>query len=203
MTNDFPPRPGGIQAFLHSMALRLDPRQVVVYASTWKRDAEGLRASAEFDAERWSEDLAALPEVDDGSEDPDDDATAFSMPVELLAPLWQTLGVLDDYRRLRGLAEFREVGARDPGAARAQDHGGLGPHVGGKVARRVHQALPHGMARGVHRRVVDGDQADAALAGIGNGHLGKPLSHSGCRTRRARRRPRPAVAGGRRSRAAR
>ncbi|MGK5532254.1 glycosyltransferase family 4 protein [Streptomyces sp. URMC 129] len=52
VTNDFPPRPGGIQAFLHSMALRLDPRRVVVYASTWKRDAEGLRATAEFDAEQ-------------------------------------------------------------------------------------------------------------------------------------------------------
>ncbi|MDT0346566.1 glycosyltransferase family 4 protein [Streptomyces litchfieldiae] len=52
VTNDFPPRPGGIQAFLHSMALRLDPRQVVVYASTWKRDAEGVRATAEFDAEQ-------------------------------------------------------------------------------------------------------------------------------------------------------
>ncbi|WP_326599457.1 glycosyltransferase family 4 protein [Streptomyces sp. NBC_01803] len=52
VTNDFPPRPGGIQAFLHSMALRLDPRRVVVYASTWKRDAEGLRSTAEFDAEQ-------------------------------------------------------------------------------------------------------------------------------------------------------
>jgi phosphatidyl-myo-inositol dimannoside synthase len=35
VTNDFPPRPGGIQAFVHSMALRLDPGRVVVYASTW------------------------------------------------------------------------------------------------------------------------------------------------------------------------
>ncbi|MGP4113084.1 glycosyltransferase family 4 protein [Streptomyces sp. 4N509B] len=52
VTNDFPPRPGGIQAFLHSMALRLDPRRVVVYASTWKRDAEGREATARFDAEQ-------------------------------------------------------------------------------------------------------------------------------------------------------
>jgi phosphatidylinositol alpha-1,6-mannosyltransferase len=50
VTNDFPPRPGGIQAFLHSMALRLDPSKVLVYASTWKRGAEGARATAEFDA---------------------------------------------------------------------------------------------------------------------------------------------------------
>ncbi|MFI9026064.1 glycosyltransferase family 4 protein [Streptomyces sp. NPDC053560] len=52
VTNDFPPRPGGIQAFLHSMALRLDPEQVVVYASTWKRTPEGIAATAAFDAEQ-------------------------------------------------------------------------------------------------------------------------------------------------------
>ncbi|KOX26443.1 MULTISPECIES: glycosyltransferase family 4 protein [unclassified Streptomyces] len=52
VTNDFPPRPGGIQAFLHNMALRLDPREVVVYASTWKRGREGAEATAAFDAEQ-------------------------------------------------------------------------------------------------------------------------------------------------------
>ncbi|MFD5422401.1 glycosyltransferase family 4 protein, partial [Streptomyces sp. NPDC127069] len=52
VTNDFPPRPGGIQAFLHNMALRLDPERVVVYASTWKHGAEGREATAAFDAEQ-------------------------------------------------------------------------------------------------------------------------------------------------------
>ncbi|GAA4922975.1 glycosyltransferase family 4 protein [Streptomyces coeruleoprunus] len=52
VTNDFPPRPGGIQAFLHNMALRLDPERVVVYASTWKRGREGAEATALFDAEQ-------------------------------------------------------------------------------------------------------------------------------------------------------
>ncbi|MCI0386551.1 glycosyltransferase family 4 protein [Streptomyces sp. CNQ085] len=52
VTNDFPPRPGGIQAFLHSMALRLDPERVVVYASAWKRGREGAEATARFDAEQ-------------------------------------------------------------------------------------------------------------------------------------------------------
>ncbi|MFD4788092.1 glycosyltransferase family 4 protein [Streptomyces sp. NPDC058459] len=50
VTNDFPPRPGGIQAFLHNMALRLDPDRIVVYASTWKRGREGAEATAAFDA---------------------------------------------------------------------------------------------------------------------------------------------------------
>ncbi|MFG3097315.1 glycosyltransferase family 4 protein [Streptomyces sp. NPDC048202] len=52
VTNDFPPRPGGIQAFLHNMALRLDPDRIVVYASTWKRGREGAEATAAFDAEQ-------------------------------------------------------------------------------------------------------------------------------------------------------
>ncbi len=52
VTNDFPPRPGGIQAFLHNMALRLDPERVVVHASTWKRTREGVEATAAFDAEQ-------------------------------------------------------------------------------------------------------------------------------------------------------
>ncbi|MEU0438487.1 glycosyltransferase family 4 protein [Streptomyces sp. NPDC006186] len=52
VTNDFPPRPGGIQAFLHNMALRLDPASLVVYASTWKRTREGIEATAAFDAEQ-------------------------------------------------------------------------------------------------------------------------------------------------------
>ncbi|WP_329524286.1 glycosyltransferase family 4 protein [Streptomyces griseoaurantiacus] len=52
VTNDFPPRPGGIQAFLHNMALRLDPERLVVYASTWKRSREGAEATAAFDAEQ-------------------------------------------------------------------------------------------------------------------------------------------------------
>ncbi|MEV6160418.1 glycosyltransferase family 4 protein [Streptomyces sp. NPDC052052] len=52
VTNDFPPRPGGIQAFLHNMALRLDPGRVVVYASTWKHSPEGIAATAAFDADQ-------------------------------------------------------------------------------------------------------------------------------------------------------
>ncbi|HVF03609.1 MAG TPA: glycosyltransferase family 4 protein [Frankiaceae bacterium] len=39
VTNDFPPRPGGIQQFVHALASRLPPDEVVVYAPRWKRDA--------------------------------------------------------------------------------------------------------------------------------------------------------------------
>ena len=39
VTNDFPPRPGGIQQYVHALASRLPPDEVVVYAPSWKRDA--------------------------------------------------------------------------------------------------------------------------------------------------------------------
>jgi len=47
VTNDFPPRPGGIQTFVHAMALRLPPEKVVVYCSTWGDKAEVARFDAE------------------------------------------------------------------------------------------------------------------------------------------------------------
>nr|WP_067463583.1 glycosyltransferase family 4 protein [Actinomadura macra] len=43
VTNDFPPRPGGIQAFVHGLAARRPSGSVVVYAPAWK-------GAAEFDA---------------------------------------------------------------------------------------------------------------------------------------------------------
>jgi phosphatidyl-myo-inositol dimannoside synthase len=42
VTNDFPPRPGGIQTFVHELVRRQPPGSVVVYASRW-------RGAEEFD----------------------------------------------------------------------------------------------------------------------------------------------------------
>jgi phosphatidylinositol alpha-1,6-mannosyltransferase len=39
VTNDFPPRRGGIQSFVHELALRLDPGRLTVYAPRWDGDA--------------------------------------------------------------------------------------------------------------------------------------------------------------------
>lgn len=36
VTNDFPPRPGGIQSFLYGIVSRLDPDDVVVFTSRWR-----------------------------------------------------------------------------------------------------------------------------------------------------------------------
>ena len=40
VTNDFPPRAGGIQAFVHSLAVRQPRDEVVVYTSGWKGAAQ-------------------------------------------------------------------------------------------------------------------------------------------------------------------
>jgi len=47
VTNDFPPRPGGIQSYLHALATRLS--DLVVYAPAW---THGSGSHAEFDAEQ-------------------------------------------------------------------------------------------------------------------------------------------------------
>ena len=43
VTNDYPPRPGGIQAFVQAMVDGFTPSEVVVYASTWRGRAEECR----------------------------------------------------------------------------------------------------------------------------------------------------------------
>ncbi|QCB51490.1 glycosyltransferase family 1 protein [Rhodococcus sp. PAMC28707] len=39
VTNDFPPRPGGIQSYLQSIADRFPPEELVVYAPRWRGDS--------------------------------------------------------------------------------------------------------------------------------------------------------------------
>jgi phosphatidyl-myo-inositol dimannoside synthase len=51
VTNDFPPRPGGIQSFVHNLAVRQPLDSVVVYASTW-RGAEKFDAEQPFEVVR-------------------------------------------------------------------------------------------------------------------------------------------------------
>lgn len=50
VTNDFPPRPGGIQQFVHNLALRQPTGSLVVYASRWP--ARDPSRWAKFDAEQ-------------------------------------------------------------------------------------------------------------------------------------------------------
>ena len=57
VTNDFPPRPGGIQSFLYGLVSRLPPSEVVVYTSRW-RGWEAWDAEQAFDIVR--EDTSVL-----------------------------------------------------------------------------------------------------------------------------------------------
>ena len=49
VTNDYPPRPGGIQAFVQAMVDGFTPSEVVVYASTWRGHADEC---ARYDREK-------------------------------------------------------------------------------------------------------------------------------------------------------
>ncbi len=51
VTNDFPPRAGGIQSFVHALAIRLPPDSVTVYAPAWEGAAE-FDAAQPFPVER-------------------------------------------------------------------------------------------------------------------------------------------------------
>jgi phosphatidyl-myo-inositol dimannoside synthase len=51
VTNDFPPRPGGIQSFVHALAIRLPAGSVTVYAPAWEGAAE-FDAAQPFPVER-------------------------------------------------------------------------------------------------------------------------------------------------------
>jgi phosphatidylinositol alpha-1,6-mannosyltransferase len=51
VTNDFPPRPGGIQQFVHNLAVRQPAGSIVVYSSTW-RGADAFDAEQPFEVVR-------------------------------------------------------------------------------------------------------------------------------------------------------
>ncbi|MGL6237082.1 MAG: glycosyltransferase family 4 protein [Segniliparus sp.] len=46
ITNDFPPRPGGIQSYVHALAMRLPADSLVVYTASWKHEEEQRRFDA-------------------------------------------------------------------------------------------------------------------------------------------------------------
>ncbi|WP_336086044.1 glycosyltransferase family 4 protein [Nocardia sp. SSK8] len=49
VTNDFPPRPGGIQSYLQALSLQLPPEDLVVYAPRWRGDShEKFDAAQKF-----------------------------------------------------------------------------------------------------------------------------------------------------------
>ncbi|MEU4823902.1 glycosyltransferase family 4 protein [Actinomadura sp. NPDC023710] len=112
VTNDFPPRPGGIQAFVHGLAVRRPPDSVVVYAPAWKGAAE-FDAAQSFPVVRHPGSLM-LPEpgvlrrAADVLRAERCDSVVFgaAAPLGLLAPALRRRGA----RRLVGITHGHEAG---------------------------------------------------------------------------------------------
>ena len=69
---------------------------------------------------------------------------------------------------LRGLAELGDVGARDEGAAFADQHDGLDRCVFRRGLEARREAVAHRRRQGVHRRRVEGEDGDLAALELGD-----------------------------------
>ncbi|MEV4255338.1 glycosyltransferase family 4 protein [Spirillospora sp. NPDC049652] len=182
VTNDFPPRPGGIQAFVHGLAVRRPPGSVIVYAPAW-------RGAAEFDAEqpfpvvRHPTSLM-LPDRDVQrravdllrAEGCDSVLFGASAPLGLLAPALRRAGA----GRIVGITHGHEAGwASLPGARGLLRRIGddvdvltyLGEYTRSRMARALSPAAVERMARlapGVDESVFhSGSGGDAVRARLG------------------------------------
>jgi phosphatidyl-myo-inositol dimannoside synthase len=119
VTNDFPPRRGGIQSFVHALATRMPPGSAVVYAPAWE-GAAGFDARQPFPVVRHPTSLMLpVPSVARRAaailRDNDCDTVLFgaAAPLGLLAPSLRRAGA----RRTVGLTHGHEAGwAALPGA---------------------------------------------------------------------------------------
>lgn len=158
MTNDFPPRPGGIQAFVHGLAARRPPGSVAVYAPAW-RGAAAFDAEQPFPVVRHPTSLM-LPEPSVlrraaeivRAEGCDSVVFGAAAPLGLLAPALRRRGV----RRFVGITHGHEAGwAALPVARRALRRIGdgvdvltyLGEYTRSRMARALSPAAASRMAR--------------------------------------------------------
>lgn len=166
VTNDFPPRPGGIQTFVHELLRRFDPADVVVYASRWKGWEEFDRQQP-FEVVR--EDTSVLlptPGVRRRAQDllrsRGCDAVLFgaAAPLGLLGPALRDAGA----SRLVALTHGHEAGWAQLPAARQMlrrigDGVDVVTHLGEYTRRRIGAALsPAAAARMV--RLTPGVDAE-------------------------------------------
>ena len=119
VTNDFPPRAGGIQFFVHALAMRLPPEDVRVYAPAWE-GADSFDAQLPFPVVRHPTSLMLpVPAVARRAEEiikrEGCDTVVFgaAAPLGLLAPQLRRAGA----RRIVALTHGHEAGwATLPGA---------------------------------------------------------------------------------------
>jgi phosphatidylinositol alpha-1,6-mannosyltransferase len=178
ITNDFPPRPGGIQQFVHNLAVRQPAGSVVVYASTWK-GAAAFDAEQPFEVVR--EDTAVLLPTPAVARRAAELARAYgcdrvwfgaAAPLGLLAAgLRRTAGI----ERAVALTHGHEIGwAALPGARQLLRRIGRGndvvTYLGEYQRSRLDRAL-HGLTR--LERLAPGVDVDAFHPGVDGGTVRK------------------------------
>ena len=185
VTNDFPPRAGGIQSFVHALALRLPEGSVTVYAPAWE-GAAAFDAAQPFPVERHPTSLmlpapsvarrAARLLKRDGC-----DTVLFgaAAPLGLLAPSLRRAGA----RRLVAITHGHEAGwAVLPGARSLLRRIGdsvdtvtyLGEYTRVRLARALSPAAAARMAR-----LAPGVDSDAFRPGAGGAAVRERLGLAG------------------------
>ena len=173
VTNDFPPRPGGIQAFVHNLAVRRPPGSVIVYAPAWQ-DSPAFDAEQPFPVIRDpSPRMLPVPPVlrraADIARTEGCDSVVFgaAAPLGLLATALRRRGV----ERIVGLTHGHEAGwAAVPGARQLLGRIGdgadvltyLGEYTRSRIARGLSPAAATRM-----RRLAPGVDEAAFRAGAG------------------------------------
>ncbi|GAB3672887.1 glycosyltransferase family 4 protein [Actinocorallia lasiicapitis] len=185
LTNDFPPRPGGIQQFVHNLALRRPAGSVVVYAPAWK-DAAEFDAAQPFPVVRHPTSLM-LPEPSvlkrareivrtEGCDSVIFGATA---PLGLLAPALRKDGI----RRVVGITHGHEAAwAQLPGARatlrRIADGLDVMTYLGEYTRSRMAKAVSPAAAHRMHR-LAPGVDERMFHAGAGGEEIRKRHDLSG------------------------
>jgi phosphatidylinositol alpha-1,6-mannosyltransferase len=173
VTNDFPPRAGGIQSFVHALAVRLPEGSVTVYAPAWE-GAAAFDAAQPFPVERHPTSLMLpAPSVARraarllGRDGCDTVLFGAAAPLGLLAPSLRRAGA----RRLVAITHGHEAGwAALPGARsllrRIGDSVDTVTYLGEYTRARLARALsPEAAAR--MTRLAPGVDSDAFRPGAG------------------------------------
>ena len=173
VTNDFPPRSGGIQSFVHSLAVRLPAGSVAVYAPAWEGAAE-FDASQPFPVQRHPTSLMLpVPSVRRRAvrmlAEQRCDTVLFgaAAPLGLLAPALRRAGA----RRIVALTHGHEAGwAALPGARsllrRIGEHADVVTYLGEYHRVRIARALSR-QAAGRMVRLAPGVDTAAFRPGSG------------------------------------
>ncbi len=185
VTNDFPPRAGGIQSFVHALAVRLPPGEVVVYAPAWE-GAAGFDERASFPVVRHPTSLMLpVPSVAKRAarilQSTGCDTVLFgaAAPLGLLAPSLRRAGA----RRVVAITHGHEAGwAALPGARsllrRIGDSADVMTYLGQYTRARLARALSP-EAAGRLARLAPGVDTSAFRPGAGGAAVRERLGLAG------------------------